>query len=385
MSLTRRHLLALAALGALGVRSSARAAPAGLAVDEAPRFVLVVLRGALDGLAALPPVGDGAWAGLRPSALRPSDGPRLDDTFALHPGLAPWRTRWAAGELLPICAVATPLRDRSHFSAQDCLEQGGAVVNAHRDGWLFRGLAAAGCLEQAAAVGRGLPLVLRGDQAVASVRPGDEDQTDGALIEAVAALWAEDPLLGAAMAEAMGLRGIVPAAGGPASERGAAGIRRALASCAGLLVAPGGPRVLSVELGGWDTHADQARRLDVLLPALADGIEALARGIGGAWARTCVLCVTEFGRTAEANGTGGTDHGTGAAAFLLGGAVAGGRVEGRWPGLRRNALLDGRDLAPTLDLREVFAGVLLDHLGLPSGALDVALPGVRPRPGLVRG
>ena len=135
---------------------------------------------------------------------------------------------------------------------------------------------------------------------------------------------------------------------------------------------------------GWDTHADQARRLGLLLPALADGVEALARGLGPAWRSTAVLCVTEFGRTAAANGTGGTDHGTGAAAFALGGAIAGGRVLGEWPGLRRAALYEGRDLRPTLDLRAVFAGLLRDHLRLPEAAVDAALPGVRPLDGLVR-
>ncbi|MFM2244730.1 MAG: hypothetical protein RL071_804 [Pseudomonadota bacterium] len=378
MRLSRRRLLSLAALGAAGLSLPARAAP------DDPRLVLVVLRGALDGLAALPPVGDPALDGLRPEALRPADGPRLDDTFALHPGLAPWRARWAAGELLPLCAVATPLRDRSHFAVQDCLEQGGAVANAHRDGWLYRALAAAGQLDQAAAIGRGPPLVLRGATPVPSIDPGGEDRSDDAIVQAVAALWAEDPALGPAITEALGMRAVTHGDGAPGGDRGAAAIRGALGGCAGLLVAEGGPRVLSVELSGWDTHADQARRLGLLLPALADGVEALARGLGPAWRSTAVLCVTEFGRTAAANGTGGTDHGTGAAAFALGGAIAGGRVLGEWPGLRRAALYEGRDLRPTLDLRAVFAGLLRDHLRLPEAAVDAALPGVRPLDGLVR-
>lgn len=378
MRLSRRRLLALATLGAAGLTLPARAAPAD------PRLVLVVLRGALDGLTALPPLGDPALSGLRPEALRPSDGPRLDDTFGLHPGLAPWRGRWAAGELLPMCAVATPLRDRSHFAVQDCLEQGGVVANDHRDGWLYRALAAAGQLDRAAAVGRGLPLVLRGATPVPSIDPGGEDRSDDAIVQAVAALWAEDPVLGPAISEALGLRAVTQGDGAPGGDRGAAGIRAALGGCAGLLVAEGGPRVLSVELGGWDTHADQARRLGLLLPALADGVEALARGLGPAWGSTAVLCVTEFGRTAEVNGTGGTDHGTGAAAFALGGAIQGGRVLGEWPGLRRAALYEGRDLRPTVDLRAVFAGLLRDHLRLPEAAVEAALPGVRPLDGLVR-
>ena len=136
------------------------------------------------------------------------------------------------------------------------------------------------------------------------------------------------------------------------------------------LVRPDGPRVAVFETTGWDTHANQAMRLGRLLKGLDDGLASLRQELGAHWANTVVLVLTEFGRSAAFNGTGGTDHGTGAAAFLLGGAVAGGRVHADWPGLAASALHQGRDLRPTLDLRAVMKGVLADHLGVPAGALD---------------
>jgi uncharacterized protein (DUF1501 family) len=377
-TLSRRRLLAVAALAAAGLYLPARADP------PSPRLVVVLLRGALDGLAALPPLGDPGWPALRRAGGRDESGALLDDTFALHPGLEPLRPAWDRGELLPIHAVATPIRDRSHFLVQDALETGQGADDRRTDGWLYRGLAAAGRLDEAMAVGRGAPLMLRGEKSVSSVNPGGDDHLDDRRIQAIAGLWADDPVLGPAITEALSARAMAAGASAKGQDKGAAAVRAALAGASALLAAEGGPRVLSVELGGWDTHADQARRLNVLLGALGDGLAALPAQVGAAWSQTAVLLVTEFGRTAAHNGTGGTDHGTGSAALLLGGAVRGGRVMADWPGLRPNALFEGRDLQPTLDVRRLFAGLLSEHLRLPPAAVAAALPGVAPLEGLAR-
>lgn len=380
LSLSRRRLLAIAALTAGGLALPAR----GAAAD--PRLVVVLLRGALDGLAALPPVGDPGWSALRRESGRAEGGAPLDGLFALHPGLAPLRPAWDRGELLPIHAVATPVHDRSHFLVQDALETGQGPGERRADGWLYRGLAAAGLLDQAMAVGRGAPLLLRGENNVSSVNPGGDDPGDDARVQAVAALWADDPVLGPAIDEALSARAMSASGGAapPSKDKGAGAIRSALAGAAGLLAAEGGPRVLSVELSGWDTHADQERRLGLLLGALGEGLAALPEQLGPRWEQTAVLVVTEFGRTARPNGTRGTDHGTGAAALLLGGAVHGGRVRCDWPGISPSALFEGRDLRPTLDVRQLFAGLLRDHLRLPESAVAAALPGVPASEGLLR-
>ncbi|MBL8707314.1 MAG: DUF1501 domain-containing protein, partial [Rhodospirillales bacterium] len=144
-------------------------------------------------------------------------------------------------------------------------------------------------------------------------------------------------------------------------------------------------------IGGWDTHANQGAvrgRLAQVLQTLAEGMKTLADGLGPAWAKTVVLVATEFGRTVQVNGTGGTDHGTGGVAFLLGGAVNGGRVIADWPGLSPARLFEGRDLAPTTDLRAVAKAVLVDHLRLPAAAVDAQVfpssAGVKPMAKLIR-
>ena len=162
----------------------------------------------------------------------------------------------------------------------------------------------------------------------------------------------------------------------------------ALAGMAGkLLAAPSGPRVAALEIGGWDTHADQMRRLEGPLGQLDAGLAALKASLGDTWSKTAVLVITEFGRTAHINGTGGTDHGTGTVAFIAGGNVAGGRVLADWPGLAAPRLFEARDLQPTRDVRSLAMGLLVSHLGLPPGAMAAIFPGsadVTPATGLTR-
>lgn len=388
---TRRQLLtalvAAAAIGAPVVRTLATASPPTPPApprgpgDGQPRFVLVLLRGAMDGLSTIVPHGDPRYADRR-GALRITEGlVRLDDTFSLAPALAGLAPLWAAGELLPVHAVATPLRARSHFDAQDTLENGGTTPADARDGWLYRALASAGRLDRAMAVGRTVPLVLRGANTVANLDPDEEHGEDAVLLTSVAELWADDPLLGPALAERLRAEAILPE---DTAKKPRDAVAASVSSAAPLLLAADGPRIVTLDLSGWDTHAGEAAALTRRLSSLSAGLVGLRDGLGDAWSCTAVLVVTEFGRTVMPNGTGGTDHGTGGAALLLGGAVRGGRVHADWPGL--DSLYEDRDLRPTTDVRALQAAILRDHLGLGDAAVAAAFPGLRGRvDDLVRG
>jgi uncharacterized protein (DUF1501 family) len=376
--LTRRDMLH----AGLAVGLSALAMPVRVALAAAPtdrRFVFVILRGGLDGLAAVPPFADPDYARAHGDlALAVPGGAEgasdLDGSFGLHPALSPLSELYAAGELAVFHAVATPYRERSHFDAQDLLENGTASPHGAGDGWLNRTLAALGSSERLGlAVGHTVPLALRGEAPVVSWSPQVLPAVDSEFLARLAVLYQDDRVLGPAFAAALA------AEGGDEVIQGMAGLQRAN-SLAGIaepvgaqLAAETGPRIAVLELGGWDTHAQQgaaAGRLARALAGLAEGLAALQSGLGQAWSRTAVLVATEFGRTVAVNGTDGTDHGTATAAFLLGGAVAGGRVIVDWPGLASAALYEGRDLAPTLDLRAVEKAILADHLQIAGARIE---------------
>ncbi|GJD46643.1 hypothetical protein AFCDBAGC_4526 [Methylobacterium cerastii] len=380
---TRRGLLAAGSTLAV----SALMPRIASAATRDPRFVFVILRGALDGLAFLPALGDPAYASLRGALALPASGDGaalpLGGLFGLNPNLPFLKGLFDAREALMLHAVATPYRERSHFDGQDVLENGTPSPNGSATGWLNR---AAGLLPAAGpargrdlfACGATVPLVMRGPAPVMSWSPGDLRTPLDDTVMRLERLYGErDPRLLAALTESNRLDAMLPK--GPA-EGGPGRSYATLAAAAGRVLArPEGPRIATLALDGWDTHAAEgpaSGRLAHLLKALDDALAALKAELGPAWGETVVAVATEFGRTAHPNGTDGTDHGTAAAAFLAGGAVAGGRVVADWPGLAPASLLDGRDLRPTLDLRAVLKGVLRDHLGLPDRALsDTVFPG----------
>jgi len=387
MRITRRSAL-------LGLATACTLGRSSLALAAAPtdrRLVVVLLRGALDGMAAVVPYGDPDLAALRPGLIGTAPGQPggvldLGGFFGLHPALAGLHGMYAANEMLAVHAVAGPYRTRSHFDAQDCMESGAE----HRlaSGWLNRAVAAMpGRPAGALALGVQVPLLLRGSANVGTYAPAASPAPASELLARIADLMHGDPLLGPAVTEGLHDRGFSAAAlAGVDKPIAGPGAFAALAGAAGrLMAAADGPRVAAMEAGGWDTHAGQARRLEAPLRALDAGLTALRDGLGPAWHQTAVLVMTEFGRTARVNGTGGTDHGTGGAAFVLGGAVAGGRVLADWPGLGAGRLFEDRDLQPTADLRAVAAGLLAGHLGVPAGALAGVFPGgVQPVNGLLQ-
>ncbi len=386
--LTRRSAL-------LGLTAAFTLGRVSLALGAAPtenRFVVILLRGALDGMSAVQPYGDPAFASLRQELALGGPGTPdgvldLGGFYGLHPSLKNVHDMYAAGQATIIHAVAGHYRSRSHFEAQDYLESG--ADQRLSSGWLNRAVAtmpAQPGQDIALTLGLSAPLMLRGPAPVEAWAPEHFGQAPGEDFYArLARLSAHDAMLGPVLAEGLKQRGISPdmANGGP---KQAQDIK--LAAAAGQLLArPNGPRVAVLEMEGWDTHAAQLPRLKNQLKQLDDALGALKTGLGDAWARSAVLVVTEFGRTARINGTNGTDHGTGGVAFVLGGAVAGGRVRADWPGLGRGRLFEDRDLMPSADVRSVAKGLLAGHLHLGPAALAQAFPqsgDAQPMGGLLR-
>lgn len=380
----RRTLLQGGAAAAL-----VTALPASVAVARAAtgrRFIFVIQRGAADGLATIAPTGDPAYAGLRGALAEDTTGGRkLDSFFALHPALTQAGELYAAREALFVHAVASPYRDRSHFDGQNVLETGGNAAYVLRDGWLNRllGLLPAG-EARATAIAATVPMVLRGAREVGSYAPSALPDASDDLLARVAALYARDAQLHGLWSQAMQTRSL--AGDQPGAGPGPNGA--ALGALAARLLGEDGARIAVIETGGWDTHANQRGRLALQLRNLDALIGALRTGLGPAWSQTLVLVATEFGRTAAPNGTGGTDHGTGAAAMLLGGVVQGGRVLADWPGLAPASLYEGRDLKPTLGLDTLIGSAVAAHFGLdPQSVPRTLFPSIaatRPIGGLIR-
>jgi uncharacterized protein (DUF1501 family) len=287
------------------------------------------------------------------------DAIRLNGSFALHPSLTEVGRMYHKGQALLVHAVASPYRERSHFDGQNVLETGGARPYQVKDGCLNRliGLLPKST-DEAIAFAPTVPLALRGSTPVASYAPSALPQATDDLLMRVGQLYADDPQLHGLWSAAMEAREMAEGSG---PKRDPASLGRLAAK---FLANEPGPRIAMIETGGWDTHSNQNGRLAAHLKQLDRMLAALRDGLGPAWAETVVLVATEFGRTAAANGTGGTDHGTASAAMLIGGAVKGGRVLADWPGLGRSALLDGRDLAPTMGLDQVIAGAAAETFGL---------------------
>lgn len=357
---------------------------AGQAHPHDARLALVVLRGGLDGLTAVPLPRDDAFLAARgPLAQWPATPLALEGPFSLHPALGEMHALYGRAELLVVHATGLPYRERSHFDAQQLLESGGARPHELTTGWLGRALAASG--RKGMALQTAVPLVLRGPGDIDTWAPSVLPEPSLDLVARVERLYVADPALAQALARARALRSdsaMVEAGASMASPGGGRAQAVALARRAGeFLSAADGPQAAVLELGGWDSHANQAlpqgaltnnlKLLDAMLASLRDALQS-----GQAWSRTVVLVVTEFGREVAVNGTQGTDHGTGGVAFALGGAVRGGRVIADWPGLAPKDRFEGRDLRITTDLRALLRSVLHDHLRVTRSALDGSvLPG----------
>jgi uncharacterized protein (DUF1501 family) len=383
---TRRELL----LGSGALFAWAHVPRMARAEGRDPRFLAIVLRGALDGLAAVAPIGDPDWIKLRgDDALKlEGDTPALplDGFFALNPAMPNLHRLYRTGHAIVVHAVASPYRDRSHFDGQDVLESGLARPGRVDSGWLNRALAALEPGErvsphggQTFAVGPITPLVVRGPAPVLSwVPPRLTPVSDETTMRLLDLYRHTDPTLARVLEDRIGLAAIARAGGierkpgeqGPVVQLGGIDqVRAYFAEAAGaaakFLGGADGPRVGALALDGWDTHVNEGAvkgRLVALLGALDGAIAAIETNMGAAWSETVVTLITEFGRTARVNGNAGTDHGTATVALLAGGALKGGRVVADWPGVKESDLYQNRDLKPTTDLRAVLKGLFRDHL-----------------------
>ena len=366
----RRNFLACGAVAA-ALTLAPRMAFAKADTDR--RFVFIIQRGAADGLGTIGAVGDPAFAGARGQlAADFATAKKLDSMFALHPAMTSLAGMYDAKEALFAHAIASPYRDRSHFDGQNVLESGGTGAYQVKDGWLNRmlGLIPSG-QAKAIAVSATVPLALRGPHDVSSYAPSALPQASDDLLQRVAALYQGDGQLHGLWTDAMNTRTLTSdMTDASANARNAA----ATGTLAAKLLSPAnGARIAMIETGGWDTHAGQRGRLALQLKGLDAMIAALKTGMGSAWSDTMVLVATEFGRTVAVNGTGGSDHGTGSAAMLIGGGVKGGRVMADWPGLGQAALYEGRDLKPTLGLDQFVAGAVAGHYGVEPGRVMATL------------
>jgi len=401
-TLNRRGFLT----GVLGCSVAASPFVTPIALASAPwdnRLVVIILRGAMDGLDAVQPYGDPAYAALRPTLARPEGMADLDGFYGLHPALAPVLPLWQKGELGFVQAVSTPYRDRrSHFDGQDILEAGtpGLDAGGARDGWLNRMLQAVPGVvaETAYAIGREQMLILTGAAPAARWSPDARLRLSPQARLLLERVHADDPLFHAASDQALAIvdglaaeavqdragqdrAGQVMAGQVMAGQvmAGAGGLRgdhvRLAQFAAGRL--RGETRIASFSIGGWDTHGNQANFLGRALGRLSDTIITLREGLAQDWDRTAVICLTEFGRTARENGTRGTDHGTGGAVLLAGGALRGGRVLGDWPGLDESDLYAGRDLMPTRDVRAHAGWLMRGLFGFDRAVIEGAVfPGL---------
>ena len=357
---------------------------ASAANQRDPRLIVITLRGALDGLSAVAPIGDPNYASLHGQLALSLAGEYpalpLDGFFALNPAMPVFARLYKDRHAALVHATATAYRERSHFDGQDVLESGYPKPGSVELGWLNRALEALPQGDRIStkcglAVGPSTPLIMRGAAPILGWSPQRMAAASDDLAARVMDLYAHsDPVLEAALAkgletEKMAERdGMGNLGGQNKGPNRATGMRLAAEGAAKLMAADDGPRVAALAFDGWDTHANEGGatgRLAQLLGGLDGAFEAFESGLGPKWRDTAIVAITEFGRTARINGTTGTDHGTATVAFLVGGAVKGGRVIADWPGLKDAQLYEGRDLKPTTDLRAVLKGLLADQLGLP--------------------
>ena len=402
-SFVKGGALALVALGA-APRFVVRTALAQSRAARSKVLVVIFQRGAVDGLSMLVPHGDRDYYGARGNIAiaRPGAGAEgaidLDGFFGLHPSLSGLKPLWDERRLAAVHAIGSPDTTRSHFDAQDYMESGTPGVKSTEDGWLARGLAAEPAPQaspfRAVALGPALPRVLRGDVgAVAMTSLAEFDVREVAALaggldarqgfESLYEQGVRDLLHGTGretfdavkMLKAAAPQRIQPA-NGAVYPRGRFG--ESVRQIAQLIRADVGLEVAFADVGGWDTHAAQGNergQLATRLKEFGDGLAALDRDLGDRMGDVMVLTMSEFGRTVRENGNRGTDHGHGTAMFVVGGGAKGGKVYGRWPGLAREQLHEGRDLAVTTDFRSLFAEVAVRHLGTPA---DPLFPGFKP-------
>ncbi len=358
------------ALGFLGAVSLGQiATPVFAQGQENRKFIFILLRGGMDGLSALIP--DSTDITSARDKILPSIDTRLNlgNGFRLHPSFKGLKTLYDDGHVSFIHACSTSYRARSHFEAQDAIEilgNGGS-----RKGWLNRALTALN--SEGLAIARGVPLAMQGPQKVKNWSPPLFNAASDDLLDRLTTLYAQDVELMTSLAIARKTTAFDMPRDRRSARRFTYEYPIPLEAIGQQMAIEGGPGVGMVALDGWDTHSNQVNKLNRKFFELDKGLTALKQELGHHWKQTCIVVCSEFGRTVAMNGTRGTDHGTGGLVMVLGGAVAGGKMKGEWPGLKPSALYEGRDLAPVNDVTSVLKGILRDHLGIDRRTLDQSI------------
>jgi uncharacterized protein (DUF1501 family) len=376
---------ALFGLGAAMSLANLRFAHAATTGAGAPRLIVLNIQGGLDGLAMLAPYGDANLAKLRGQIMAPAVGTAggmldLGGFYGLHPAMPNLHAMYAAGQASMVHAVGNAALTRSHFEGQDYLQSGAPTLLT--SGWLNRAMglvAGNGTMQSGLALGTTPTLLTQGATIAAGWAPDPFSALKPQTISDLTQLFAADPLLAPAYAAAFQDDAMFSAALATSPMPGGLTTLQQSAWAAGtFLASPNGPRIAAITAPGYDTHDNLVSRLNTGLSDLDAALQILKTQLGAAWSNTVVMTMTEFGRVAQCNGTaatGGTDHGTAFAVVLAGGAVKGGQVMGTWPGLSASQLYQGRDLAPTTDIRSIGMGVLGQHMGLSSASLATVFPG----------
>ena len=346
------------------------------------RLVVVMLRGGMDGLAALVPYGDEDYAATRGElALNPDNLIKITPFFGLHPSLEPLAELYKAGEMIAFPASASPYRERSHFDGQNILEIGATKAYDLSGGWLNRAISHIDKHDDmiGLALGQGLPALMRGDNNVNSWAPSALPDISSNYMDLIQKIYLKDNSFSGNLNKALKVQemGMDALSGNERNLTRRSRSQQAIVSMAQTagkwLKKPDGPRIATLELGGWDTHIRQGVEGGSLannFSLFARGITALKESLGKEWKNTTVLALTEFGRTAHPNGSAGTDHGTAGTTFLFGGNLNGGHVISHWPGLAEQKLYEGRDLMPTIDTRAICKAILNQHYGISYSALN---------------
>lgn len=363
--------------------------------SDQKRLIVIFLRGAVDGLNVVVPYSETAYYQARPQIAIPQPGKEggvidLDGRFGLHPALAPLMPEWQENSLAFVHACGSPDPTRSHFDAQQYMENATPGDKQTQDGWMNRllGVISQKTPIQAVSVGETTPEIFSGRMPVANIASGrngsralpiDRTQLAAAFDQlyggndALSQTYRQGRMAHEAIMKDLDSEMQMANNGAPSSNGFASDAQR----LAQLMLKDSRIELGFMALGGWDTHVNQGSTQGQLarnLKKLGSGLAALIKGLGNVYQNTTIVVMSEFGRTVKQNDNGGTDHGHGNVIWVLGGKIRGGKVYGEWPGLSTAQLYQGRDLAITTDFRDVISAVLSDHLHLNEAKLNQVLP-----------
>jgi uncharacterized protein (DUF1501 family) len=389
--------LAFSALGSQGIWLSKSHA----ATPDTSRLVVIMLRGAVDGLSVVAPYGDANYYNARPNIAIAKPGEvdgllRLDSLFGLHPALATLMPYWERGQLGFVHASGSTDSTRSHFDAQDYMESGTPGKKSTQDGWMNRLATVLSSTNsrdanqrlQAINLGPVMPRIFAGTAPVASLAQGNAAVAKGVLdkesvADAFAKLYSGNDKLSETFREATATRKEIMtslASDDPKADQGALtlrGLAQDTTRLGQLIQRDARVRLAFVPVGGWDTHVNQGSgkgQLANRLVLLGEAIDAMIKAMGDKFKDTTILVMSEFGRTLKQNGNQGTDHGHGNVVWALGGGLQGGKIHGAWPGLESSALNEGRDLAITTDFRQILTSFSERRLRLTDKQLSSIFP-----------